>query len=238
MPPVLVSFASFGRENYHESLLRLIASALPYWNAVNGDYLIFSPDHPISKFRGVELRRCLPDQGRLPYLPHRDMPYQFKYALIDYARSLGYEKVVWLDSAMKICRDLMPLFRHETGITVFHNLGHPLYKYMGDEALNLLGIDEERLRLIPQIWGGAQFWDFSKPNAREVWEQVIEFAGNGSFSNQGSMREGFVAHRHDQAVLSALVHGRCRMLPYGNIVNPPHDTDFRFGKDFYLISRG
>lgn len=234
-PPVLVSFASKGREDYNQKLLRLLDSAVQHWK---GDYLICSPDSSYTEYKGIPITRPeLLRPNQIPLLPHATMPYQFKVALIARARELGYTKIVWLDSGMNLQKDITPLFEHKTGITVFHNLGHPLYKYMGDVAQEILGVTDEELQTIPQIWGGALFLNFEKKNAQKVFEQIAKASLNGSFKDGGSTREGFIAHRHDQAVMSVLVHGKCNMLPYGNIVCPPHDVTGEYGRDFYLVSK-
>lgn len=235
MKTCLVSFSSRGRENYNEKLLRLIDSAKEHWH---GDVLMYSPDHDTRNYKGVEIQYSQvmkPNFTRL--YAHDVIPYQFKVATICKALELGYTKVVWLDSSMIIKKDLMPLFDEKTGITVFHNLGHPLKNYIADHATKLLKVSEKKLETIQQIWGGALFFDFSKTNALKVFKKIIEFSTNSSFNEGTSTRPGFIAHRHDQAVISVLVNGKCKMLPYGNIVCPPHDTNGEYGNDFYLICK-
>lgn len=234
-PPILVSFASKGREDYNQKLLRLIDSAVQHWQ---GDYLICSPDSDYTDYRGINITRPhLLRPNQIPLLPHSEMPYQFKVALIARAVELGYKKIVWLDSGMNLQKDITPLFETKTGITVFHNLGHSLHKYMSNQAQEILGVTDEELHTIPQIWGGALFFNFEKATAQKVFAQIAKASLNGSFKDGGSTREGFIAHRHDQAVMSVLVHGKCNMLPYGNIVCPPHDTTGEYGRDFYLVSK-
>lgn len=235
LKPCLVSYSSKGREDYNQKLLRLLDSAIEHWP---GDYLIASPDHPLPHYKGIFIERSqLLRTNQLPILPHAEMPYQFKIALIAHAYNMGYKKIVWLDSSMVLQKDITPLFDLKHGITVFHNLGHPLYKYMSDEAQEILGATDEDLKTIPQIWGGALFFDFTKLNCKKVFAEIAKASMNGSFKNGDSVRPGFVAHRHDQAVMSFLMHNKCNLLPYGNIVCPPHDTNGEYGNDFYLICK-
>jgi hypothetical protein len=233
MKDCLVSFSSKGRENYNKGLLRLIDSALEHWA---GDILVYSTDHWLEEYKGVPIIKGLPDPEGIQSFTHQDMPYQFKVALIQKAIELGYDRIAWLDSSMVINKDITPLFG-DSGVGVFHNLGHPLYKYISDESFHKTGITRARLMETEQIWGGALLFDFTKPNAVSVFEMIKEFSLNGSFREGGSVREGFVAHRHDQAVMSVLVHGKCNMYPYGTIVCPPHDKTFEYGNDIYLICR-
>lgn len=234
MKTCLVSFSSKGREDYNAKLLRLLDSAHRHWQ---GDYLIYSPDSATVIHNSVYINQGYPKPGQLHSFTHAEMPYQFKIALIQEAIERGYQRVVWLDSSMIIQKDLTPLFDEKTGITVFHNLGHPLKNYISDHACKLLKLKEDKLETIEQIWGGALFFDFTKHTARKVFQKIKEFSVNGSFKDGTSTRPGFVAHRHDQAVMSVLVNGKCKMLPYGKIKCPPHDTTGEYGNDCYLVCK-
>ena len=235
---VLVSFSSKGREDYNQRLLRLMDSAKIHWK---GDMLVYSPDHPLPAYNDWPIHRAWPDSQALPALTHEQMPYYFKYALIQHARELGYERIVWLDTSMLLLQDITPLFEGP-GVTVFDNLGHPLYKYISDDAWELVRrhvtYNANELPVfdnIPQIWGGAQFWDFTKPLAVEIWSEVMAFAANGSFKDGPSRRPHFIAHRHDQAVLSVLLHNRCRLLPYGYIKTREHIHSHEYGNNPYIL---
>lgn len=237
MKDVICSFASKGREDYRKMLLRLIDSAKEHWN---GDMLIYSPDHELSEYRGFKIHKGWPQPKGIKSYPHAEMPYQFKTAMIQQALEMGYERIIWLDSSMIIKKDLTPLFDHWTGLTFFHNLGHDLYKYISDDAIRKLYVSEHSLVNIPQVWGGAFVMNFmeNQSNPRYVFERIKEYSLNGSFRNGTSTRNGFIAHRHDQAVMSVIVHGIARLLPYGNILCPPHDSNGEFGNDPYLICKG
>lgn len=245
MKDVIVSFATKG---FHPQLLRLIDSCKEHWS---GDLLIYSPDHDLWMYRDVQIHHSWPDPEGIQSFTHKDMPYQFKVALIQKAIELGYQRIIWLDSSMQLKKDLTPLLDNsKTGVVTFHNLGHPVYRYLSDEAMNLLGVDDDFLLDKPQIWGGAFMLDLTKRFASNFFNILRHYSVNGSFKNGTSKREGFVAHRHDQAVMSVLlslellidntVYGYTDsdMLPYGQILCPPHDTSGEYGTDPYLICRG
>lgn len=235
---VILSFATKGRENYNGMLLRLIDSCIEHWK---GDLLIYSPDHELSEYRGVTIHKGWPDPVGIKSYTHAEMPYQFKTALIQKAIELGYQRIIWLDSSMQLKKDLTPLFECKTGITTFENLGHPTWKYLSDKAAFLLfGRQDyiEYLKNIPQIWGGAFALDLNKATATGFWSDLKEYSTNGSFKESGSERTGFIAHRHDQSVMSVLVHTLSNMLPYGQILCPPHDKTGEYGNDPYLVCRG
>jgi hypothetical protein len=230
----IVSFASKGREPYQVMLLRLIDSAAEHWK---GDMLVYSPDFNTHEYRGVTIHRGYPKPVGVKSFTHQEMPYQFKTAMIQLALEQGYERIIWLDSSMIIKKDLTPLF--EYGIGFFHNLGHDTWKYLSDKATRMLDVSEDELKKIPQVWGGAFALDFTNDVASEFFEQLKEYSVNGSFKDAPSNRPGFIAHRHDQSVMSVLASESTAMLyPYGNILCPPHDTDGTYGTDPYLICKG
>lgn len=223
----LVSFSSKGREDYNVKLLPLLDSALEHWK---GDFLIYSPDHWLDEYKGIKIHKGYPPLSAT----HEEQPYAFKLYAIMEALRLDYERIVWLDTSMALAKDITPLFGI-TGVGVFHNLGHPLYKYISDEAMSILNVSENEVFNISQIWGGALFFDFSKQNANAVFLEICQAAEKGAFNEGGSIRDGFVAHRHDQAVMSVLVHGRCDMYPYGRIVSKEHAKTKEYGDDYFLI---
>lgn len=241
MKDLIVSFSSNGRDAYNKSILRLIDSCKQHWQ---GDLLIYSPDHELWMYRDTPIVHSWPDPEFMQSYTHAEMPYQFKTSLIQKALELGYKRIIWLDSSMQLTKDITPLLdASKTGIITFHNLGHPTYKYLSDNAEKLLRdrgyfADWTPIEQIPQIWGGAFMLDFNKQNVVDFFEVLKEFSMNGSFSNAGSSRNGFIAHRHDQSVMSVLLNGKCDMLPYGTIVCPPHDATGEYGRDYYLLCRG
>jgi len=241
MRDVIVSFSSKGREDYNKSLLRLIDSCIDHWK---GDLLVYSPDHELDQYRGVTIHKGWPQPKGIRSYTHAEMPYQFKTAMIQLAIEKGYERVIWLDSSMQLKKDLTPLF-NERNVFFFHNLGHPTWNYLSDHAQSLLSIINEDLRDIPQVWGGAFGLDLTTWIGKLMFGEIKDYSVNGSFKDGGSNRQGFIAHRHDQAVMSVLLHKLTKtfnevglMLPYGQILCPPHDRTGEYGTDPYLICRG
>lgn len=149
--------------------------------------------------------------------PHGVIPYKFKFDLIQQARNDGYTRIVWLDSSIRVVQDPTALFG-EHGIFAFDNLGHPLWRYLSDRARHNLSLTEGQLKQIPQTWGGAIGFDFTKDKACEIFAEIVRQATMGSFETSGSSRPGFVSHRHDQAVMSAIFwKNKYTLLPYGTI---------------------
>lgn len=251
MKDVICSFASGGREPYNKMLLRLIDSVKDHWH---GDMLVYSPDHWLDEYKGVKIRKGWPQPKGIASLTHSEMPYQFKTALIQEALEMGYERIIWLDSSMQLKKDLTPLFDGDNGMTFFENLGHPTWKYLSDSALKMLSddgfvasrwdvsgtaIDQVSLERIPQIWGGAFALNFEELAPTSFFKNLKEYSLNGSFKEGSSIRPGFITHRHDQAVMSVLLNDWSHtLLPYGQILCPPHDRTGEYGNDPYLVCRG
>lgn len=221
----LVSFSSKGREDYNKNLLELLDSALLHWK---GDYLIYSLDHWLNEYKGIKINKGYPKDS----LTHEEMPYQFKYALIKEALDKGYNRVVWLDTSFTLVKDITPLF--EYGIGMFHNLGHPLYKYISDEALELLEVEHESIYNIEQVWGGALFFDFNKPYVLNKFDEILKHSKDGSFKDGTSNSTGFVAHRHDQSVMSVLMRNE-QLIPYGKVKIKQHYLNGEYGNDCYIV---
>lgn len=149
--------------------------------------------------------------------PHLEVPYKFKYDLINEAIDDGYKKIWWLDSTMRLGGDINNLWGMADGVVLFDNIGHPLYKYISDKAVSNLGISES-LENILQTWGGAVGFDFNTKVAETFFANISQQIELGSFVEGKSDREGFISHRHDQAVLSGLAYlNGVNLLPYGVI---------------------
>ncbi len=212
---VLISLAVNGRENYVDKSINLEKSIADHW------------PYDVRLYKGYP-EYCTPNDV---------VPYKFKYDLIKQARKDGYTKVMWLDSSIRIASDDLIFLFPESGVIAFDNLGHPLLKYISDKACANLNIGEQQLKGIPQTWGGALAFDFSKDKACEVFEEICKHSVNGSFETSGSRRPGFVAHRHDQAVVSCILwKHKIKLLPYGEIVSAVHAQEpYEYGKNYKLI---
>lgn len=145
---------------------------------------------------------------------HSMFPYAFKLNMIADAFGKGYRRIFWLDSSMRILKDVNELLDNSHGIVVFDNLGHPLNNYINDNAIRNLEIDS--LENVKQIWGGAVGYDFTKDISNIIFYEAATQVLCHSFNSDNTTRDGFISHRHDQAVLSWLCHKhKIGLLPYG-----------------------
>jgi hypothetical protein len=220
--PIIVSFASKGREDYNKGQQRLLESILKHWD---GDYWLHS----------LERDGELPSSKMFEHKPHNEVPYLFKFTMIQLAREMGYTKIIWLDSSLVLDRNPIELL--DVGVMAFNNLGHPLYKYISDHAVaNLNCVD--RLIVLDQTWGGAIGFDFNREWVQDLFSDIINQSLLGSFNDGTSTRYGFIAHRHDQAVMSVLFSDYAIALyPYGYIVTHPHYITKEYGDQFYISHR-
>lgn len=238
----IISYASKGREEYNSALLKLIKSIPENWN---GDTILYSFDGYVDRYEGIPIRLCHSKQTPQPEAwmahHHSEIPYQFKPAIFQIAKEEGYKKVYWCDSTIRLLKNPLPLFEQsESGIVAFENLGHPLWNWISDDAQNTLKITNEELKTIPQIMACVIGFDFTKAKANNIFEEWAIIAQDGhSFKDNPSAREGFKAHRHDQAVLSGLLwKHKIPLLPYGKLVYPPHDVNGEYGNDIYFVNKG
>src|SRR5688572_18961191 len=125
MNDLIISLAFDGREKYTEIQNGLTASLQDRWD---GDIWI-NPD--------------------VPYTPHSEVPYKFKYDLIEAALQKGYRRIWWLDSTIRLKQNPSPLFfQTHSGIVAFNNEGHPLWKYISDQAMLNLTLKEAWIKNI------------------------------------------------------------------------------------------
>jgi len=235
---VILSFASKGREDYHKGLLRLMQSVRD-----NTDYdgMFWSLDNNTTEHAGFPVICCngiYPQPKEFQIKSHQEVPYQFKLGCMQIARECGYKKIIWLDSSIQIVKNMDELFL-KSPIIAFDNLGHPLKNYISDVTLYNMCVGSE-LEQMKQTWGGATGWDFGNKITENIFQALLHQSMIGSFNEGGSKRDGFIAHRHDQAVMSVLFNiNNVPLLPYGTIVTAPHYKEpFEYGRDFYLIHKG
>ena len=238
---VIVSFSCRGRENYNKGTLRLIDSC----KACNyeGDYMFQQVDGETHEHNGVAIKQGSYPQPKMFHCnTHQEVPYMFKLGMIQLAREAGYEKIVWVDSSVCLAKPPAELLEaaKEIGVVSFDCLGHPLWNWITDAALEKLQITEEELKTMPQIMAGCLVFDFSNPVAVEVFEEWLKHAQDGvSFIDGTSNREGFRAHRHDQAVLSAILNKRgIKSLPYNHMVQEVHANNLEYGDYFTFVVKG
>lgn len=235
----LISFSSHGRENYNEAMLNLIKSTKGIWD---GDYLLYSFDGYVDEYVGVKINQCrsiqYPQPDAFVCSPHSEIPYHFKPALFQIAKEKGYKQVIWCDSTIRMLKHPKELLEYakEHGVCAFNNLGYPLKNWIHDTAVNELNIHNE-LGNMKQIMACVIIFDFENPKANAIFDEWV--LKSHLFKNGESSREGFMAHRHDQAILSAILHKyNVPLIEYGALVYPPHHETKEYGDNIYFLNKG
>ena len=218
MKELLISYAKNGREAYESALDRNKAEAIKYFD---GDFMYLKGDLP---------KDCK---------PHSEVPYQFKPKLFKEAYDLGYRKILWLDSTICVTRDLSPIFdkMSKTGVVAFHNLGHDLNKWISGIAANNIGIDltENPYQIMACVVG----FDLDTEKGKRIFDKWLALSEDGeSFQNNAVNHPGGVAHRHDQACLSALLwQEKHKLLPYGTLIYEAHENNKEYGNEYFFVNR-
>lgn len=173
--------------------------------------------------------RCFWNGRYPPHSPTQEQAqYAFKVHALREAHRRGHSQLLWLDAGVEALKPLGELW------AAFSQLGHyflpngyRLGNWCSDEALSLLQLTREQAWDIPLITGTVMGFDLSQPEVLlvfEHWERLTaQGAMNGAHINAavadrvmpvvGAKSTGTVStdwrvygHRHDESVLSALIH--------------------------------
>ena len=140
---------------------------------------------------------------------HSVVPYGFKLSCIEYARRLGYEKILWCDASVWTKQSLDTIWKwmdnHEGFYVQF--CGAILDRFCNDNGLKLLNIDRKEAKTIPIWQGTAMGLDFTKPKPFEFFRKWLDMAKRGGFKGSWAAGDGAAGgHRHDQTMGSGLLY--------------------------------
>ena len=220
MGKVITSLSSTGRENYNEAMLGLIRSINR--NAPDYDTHLRSVDGYVDEYQGRKiLKGQWPKSSKYESWSHQNMPYQFKPVMIAEAYELGYRKIIWCDSTIRVMKNLDPLWQlaAEHGIVAWNNEGHPLHWYIPDHQLEFLNIEKyEEVKKMYQIMACCIVFDFDHPKTKPMFDKWIEGAFENCFHHNESNNPHYVSSRHDQSLLSAIMNlNGVKVQPYGGL---------------------
>ena len=197
MKKCVVSFAD-GAGNYAKALMRLELSLKAV--GFNGDFLGFndyahiaSPHHKLG-----------PDA----------VPYAFKAHSIKKAIEMGYQRILWCDSAVYATKPMDKIFSHiaADGYLLFENMGFSIGDYTSDACLMKYNMSRETAFESPMIMACVMGFDTSVARVNNLVNKYIEAASDGvsylgDWHNndlQVSVDMRVQGHRHDQSVASIL----------------------------------
>jgi hypothetical protein len=211
---VLVSVASHGRENYNSAQLNLITSSLGKWD---GDYIIRSVDGYVDEYKGVKIQKGWPNTVTYGQSwQHSDNPYQFKPFAIQEAIEVGYKKILWCDSTIRLMKIPNWELAEKYGICAWDNEGHPLKEWITNYQLEYAGL--QNASGIKQIMACCIMFDFDHPKTKIVFDRWIQGSIDNCFHKS---TENGQPSRHDQSLLSALMYvNGIEVQPYGELAYP------------------
>jgi hypothetical protein len=232
---VIVNVGVSGRTNYALGSLRL----LEQWTKqkIDCDIILFTPELEEKTFTLESGNRAfviksLPDTKKFGKPKDFSVAkHQFKAYAIQYARELGYERIVWADSSTIIKKNIEHYWEllNELGIILFDNPGCPIGTWTNKYCLDKLGMTYEESMKYFQCDAFLMFWDFTKEKVANMFNRYIDACNdleciNGQEVGYG----GFKAHRHDQSIISVIAkQNHINYLNYGTWV---------YGRDENLFS--
>lgn len=133
--------------------------------------------------------------------PHNVIPYKFKPAAIDKAKTLGYDLVIWADSPVHVIKPLDQAFDYleENKYFFFDNIGHSLGMWTNEKSLEYFGYTREQAlhtKMIMACCMGFNFTDQAVSGLQDEYFELADMLYPGSWSD----------HRHDQTVMSYLLN--------------------------------
>lgn len=142
---------------------------------------------------------------------HSQIPYAFKPHAIQKAIDLGYETILWCDSPIYAKQSIEPVFKHieDIGYLFFDNIGYSLGDYTNDKTLNHFGITREESWHIKMIMACIMGFHKDHLHLFNQYKNVANELYPGEWDNDDlteSKDMRVKGHRHDQSVMSALLH--------------------------------
>lgn len=153
--------------------------------------------------------------------PHNESMYGFKVHAVNYARSLGYWKIIWIDTACILVDRIDHLFEltDEYGIVAVED-ENKLRPYCHPDAWNWF---KQPVNNQWHLVGGSVFvFDFNNSLCERIfykWEKSEEAGQFGdNYTRQG--------HRHDESCMSLALYScgskpvPCALCRYNELTNP------------------
>ena len=223
--PVIVSVSSHGREDYNKAMLNLIDSKKQHCD--DYDMLLISFDGENSIYNGEKIQLgSWPNTIKFGVSDsHKHNPYQFKTFGVWAAVEMGYKKIIWCDSTIRIQKNpdvLWPLVKKQ-GITTWDNFAYPLEEWVTDKCLTWCGY--KSAKDIKQIMACCMMFDIENEITLPILEEWVKSSIDGCFKSKKSSNKKFKESRHDQSVMSLLLDkNNIQINDYGDLAYPNYIT--------------
>lgn len=125
-----------------------------------------------------------------------------------YEASKSHSQLLWLDCSCWVVKDLQPIWDaiEKDGYYFIHS-GFNCAQYCNDESLEYFGVTRDEAEKIPMIYSICFGLDLEQQIGGDISYHFLQAADNNIFDNgSGSQDPRFIAHRHDQSVLSLIAH--------------------------------
>jgi hypothetical protein len=146
---------------------------------------------------------------------HSENPYAFKTYAFEYAKNLGYKKILWLDSSIYAVKDIKPVWDLiENDGWVMQYAGWNCGQWSNDKSLEYFGISRDEALNMP-MYGNAGLLGLNLNN-----DTSLEFLNRWHKASQGGVFIGAwnnnnktesddircLGHRHDMSVGSIIAN--------------------------------
>jgi len=171
---------------------------------------------------------------------HQELPYAFKPYAFKEAYEMGYDVIIWMDSAVWANKPIKPIIdKIESDGYFFPLNGWTTGNWTNDAMLDYFGITRDEAMNIPHMMACVMGLDMRKEVAQsfyQAWmDSVVVFDGAWNNDNhECSTDSRCYGHRHDQSAASIIATG------LGMKFTPPQGwLDYNVeNKDSILLSQG
>lgn len=165
-------------------------------------------DTPFYQGKMKRLEQSIKDQGidffgfthinQIGAPPHQEIPYAFKPYAIQKVIDLGYETILWCDSPVHAIKDISPVFEYieQHGYVFFDNVGHSLGMWTNDKCLKHFNLTRDEAIKIKMVMACCMGFSTDDKYVFNEYKRLAPELYPGSWQN----------HRHDQSVISCLIH--------------------------------
>lgn len=169
-----------------------------------------------------------------------DVPYAFKPYAIKRIKDLGYNIVIWIDSAIYPIKNFNHFIEYikTNGYIFFDNIGYTIRDHTSDNCLTYFGMSDEESWKHPMIMACLMGFNFDNKITCEIFDEYYNAANKiaygGDWINndlQVSKNPNVKGHRHDQSAMSIIlakkgikpIHPHSTFFAYyGNPGHMPH----------------
>lgn len=146
--------------------------------------------------------------------PHSKSPYGFKVYAVEYARNLGYDIVIWLDSPNRLVKPIDDWLVEISKVGVYlQEDGWWVGQWANDKSLDYFGVTRDEAMKLYNVYACILAFDFRHPITPvffALWKTACEkgmFYGLGKNTDKTeSQDERCLGHRYDQTCAELIAH--------------------------------